>query len=203
MMLLLLLSAAFLGVVFEHKIFNYAGFDFDTVMYFRIFSLNPFISPSIYLLVIAKELISLKFQKFIKISVLILFGSFLFHLVYPSQIAWQLLTLLVLIYTLIFLSILIGSWKSNPEYRFITVIMVLGYFPLIPSMSVIQGILDPEYWIWDPNLRIAVPIFLTHLLYLKREQRLKMLALELDQKNQQLREVVVKRIFFWKEPLMN
>ncbi|MDP7407521.1 MAG: histidine kinase dimerization/phospho-acceptor domain-containing protein, partial [SAR324 cluster bacterium] len=56
-------------------------------------------------------------------------------------------------------------------------------------MSVIQGILDPEYWIWDPNLRIAVPIFLTHLLYLKREQRLKMLALELDQKNEQLREV--------------
>ena len=84
---------------------------------------------------------------------------------------------------------LIGSWASNPEYRFITVIMVLGYFPLIPSMSVIQGILDPEYWIWDPNLRIAVPIFLTHLLYLKREQRLKMLALELDQKNEQLREV--------------
>ena len=94
LMLFLLLSAAFLGVVFELKIFNYAGFDFDTVMYFRIFSLNPFISPSIYLLVIAKELISLKFQKLIKIFVLILFGSFLFHLVYPSQIAWQLLTLL-------------------------------------------------------------------------------------------------------------
>ena len=58
LMLFLLLSAAFLGVVFELKIFNYAGFDFDTVMYFRIFSLNPLISPSIYLLVIAKELIS-------------------------------------------------------------------------------------------------------------------------------------------------
>ena len=137
MMLFLLLSTAFLGVVFELKIFNYAGFDFDTVMYFRIFSFNPFVSPSIYLLVIAKKPISLKFQNFIKISVLILFGSFLFHLVYPSQIAWQLLTLLVLIYTLIFLSILIGSWKSNPEYRFIIVIMVLVYFPLIPSMSVI------------------------------------------------------------------
>ena len=68
---------------------------------------------------------------------------------------------------------LLGSWASNPEYRFITVIMVLGYFPLIPSMNVIQGILDPKYWIWDPNLRIAVPTFLTHLLYLKREQRLK------------------------------
>ena len=189
MMLFLLLSAAFLGVVFELKIFNYAGFDFDTVMYFKIFSLNPFICPSIYLLVIAKELISLKFQKLIKIFVLILFGSFLFHLVYPSQIAWQLITLLVLISLIIILSMLIGSWASNPEYRFITVIMVLGYFPLIPSMSVIQGILDPEYWIWDPNLRIAVPIFLTHLLYLKREQRLKMLALELDQKNEQLREV--------------
>ena len=109
---------------FWTKIFNYTGFDFDTVMYFRIFSLNPFISPSIYLLVIAKELISLKFQKLIKISVLILLGSFLFHLVYPSQIAWQLMTFLVLIYTLIFLSILIGSWKSNPEYRFITVVML-------------------------------------------------------------------------------
>ena len=189
MMLFLLLSAAFLGVVFELKIFNYAGFDFDTVMYFRIFSINTFIGPSIYLLVIAKELISFKFQKYIKIFVLILLGSFLFHLVYPSQIAWQLITLLVLISLIIILSMLIGSWASNPEYRFITVIMVLGYIPLIPSMSVIQGILDPEYWIWDPNLRIAVPIFLTHLLYLKREQRLKMLALELDQKNEQLREV--------------
>ena len=62
-MLFLLLSAAFLGVVFELKIFNYAGFDFDTVMYFRIFSINTFIGPSIYLLVIAKELINLKFQK--------------------------------------------------------------------------------------------------------------------------------------------
>ena len=149
-------------------------------MYFRILCINTFIGPSIYLLVIAKELISLKFQKLIKIFVLILFGSFLFHLVYPSQIAWQLITLLVLISLIIILSMLIGSWASNPEYRFITVIMVLGYFTLIPSMSVIQGILDPEYWIWDPNLRIAVPIFLTHLLYLKREQRLKILALELD-----------------------
>ena len=100
-MLFLLLSTAFLGVVFELKIFNYAGFDFDTVMYFRILSLNPFISPSIYLLVIAKELISFKFQKYIKITVLILFTSFLFHLVYPSQIAWQLMTLLVLILSLI------------------------------------------------------------------------------------------------------
>ena len=125
LMLFLLLSAAFLGVVFELKIFNYAGFDFDTVMYFRILSINTFIGPSIYLLVIAKELISFKFQKYIKIFVLILLGSFLFHLVYPSQIAWQLMTLLVLIYTLIFLSILIGSWKSNPEYRFITIIMIL------------------------------------------------------------------------------
>ncbi len=147
MMLFLLLSAAFLGVVFEVKLFNYAGFDFDTVMYFRIFSLNPFISPSIYLLVIAKELISFKFQKLINISVLILLGSFLFHLVYPSQIAWQLMTLLVLIYTLIFLSILIGSWKSNPEYRFITVVMLFVYFPLIPSLLVIQGVLNPEFWI--------------------------------------------------------
>ena len=59
----------------------------------------------------------------------------------------------------------------------------------IPSLLVIQGVLNPEFWIWDPNLRIAVPIFLTHLIYLKREQRLKMLALELDQKNEQLREV--------------
>ena len=42
------LSAAFLEVVFELKIFNYAGFDFDAVMYFRIFSINPFIGPSIY-----------------------------------------------------------------------------------------------------------------------------------------------------------
>ena len=92
LMLFLLLSTAFLGVVFEHKIFNYAGFDFDTAIYFRILSLNPFISPSIYLLVIAKELISIKFQKYIKISVLILFASFLFHLIYPSQIAWQLMT---------------------------------------------------------------------------------------------------------------
>ena len=72
MMLFLLFSAAFLGVVFELKIFNYAGFDFDTVMYFRILSINTFIGPSIYLLVIAKELISFKFQKYIKIFVLIL-----------------------------------------------------------------------------------------------------------------------------------
>ena len=142
LMLFLLLSSAFLGVVFVTLKYSiYAGFDFDTAIYFRIFSLNPFISPSIYLLVIAKELISFKFQKYIKITVLILFTSFLFHLVYPSQIAWQLMTLLVLIYTIIFLSILIGSWKSNPEYRFITIIMVLVYFPLIPSMSVIQEFL--------------------------------------------------------------
>ena len=110
---------------------------------------------------------------------------------------------MVLIYALFCLSVLIGSWKSNPEYRFITVIMLLVYFPLIPSLFVIQGVLNPEFWIWDPNLRIAVPIFLTHLLYLKREQCLNMLALELDQKNDQLREVDFYKNFFWKEPLMN
>ena len=69
LMLLLILSSAFLGVVFELKIFNYAGFDFDTEVYLKIFSINLLISPSIYLLVIAKELISLKFQKLIKIFV--------------------------------------------------------------------------------------------------------------------------------------
>ena len=51
----LLLSTAFLGLVFEHKIFNYAGFVFDAEVYFKIFSINLLISPSIYLLVIAKE----------------------------------------------------------------------------------------------------------------------------------------------------
>ena len=40
LMLFLLLSTTFLGVVFELKIFNYSGFDFDTVMYFRILSLS-------------------------------------------------------------------------------------------------------------------------------------------------------------------
>ena len=56
------------------------------------------------------------------------------------------------------------EYGYNPDYDFI----------VISKTGKIGQIIEIQ------NLRIALPIFLTHLLYLKRKQRLKMLAIELD-----------------------
>jgi PAS domain S-box-containing protein len=192
LMLLLQMFGSLIGLCLEHKIYIYFDLVFETGNYFKLLSLNILFSTSVYLLIIRDEtglFVNKIYTKFIFTMLFILLAFFILHLIFPSQILWQCLLGMLLFMTIIFLSSLIYVWNSKPHLRFITVILLMVYIPLVLSLLVIPGVLSMDFWIWDPNFRLAVPIFMTHLLYLRREQRLKVLTQELDQKNIQLLQV--------------
>ena len=192
LMLLLQMFGSLIGLCLEHKIYIYFDLVFETGNYFKLLSLNILFSTSVYLLIIRDEtglFVNKIYTKFIFTMLFILLAFFILHFIFPSQILWQCLLGMLLFMTIIFLSSLIYVWNSKPHLRFITVILLMVYIPLVLSLLVIPGVLSMDFWIWDPNFRLAVPIFMTHLLYLRREQRLKVLTQELDQKNIQLLQV--------------
>ena len=192
LMLIIQLVASLLGLVLGHKIHIYFGFSFQASEYFRLFSLNVITAMIIYIIIILEETglyeskIVLNLSKIIIILVII---CFFIHLFYPTQLTWQILTGLFIPTMILIIGCSISVWNSRPHLRFITVVYILAYIPLFISVFVLQGFLPPKYFLWDPNFRMALPIILTHLLYLRREQRLKVLAGELDEKNIQLMQV--------------